>query len=306
MQDEAGYSKIAMLEALEIRLSALLPASAPGPARLTAAQRYTLLLPGKRVRGLLALMVTQSWGQPWQKGLDLAAALEMVHAASLIIDDLPCMDDAALRRGAPSAHVEFGEATATLAAIGLMNHAFSVVAADAGLSADQRIDAVAALATAIGPAGLTGGQEEDVNGPARATEDIERVHAAKTGALFVAAAALGTIAGGVGGAPRQAMADFGLALGNAFQAFDDLIDVLGNAATAGKPVGQDAGRSNLAGATCVDSAIARAEGHLDHAIKCLEASGAAHDRIAAYVGDIVDRLRKDAGGLAPRRSATRP
>jgi len=297
-----------MLETLEGRLSALLPASAAGPGRLMAAQRYTLLLPGKRVRGLLALMVTQSWGQPWLRCLDLAAALEMVHAASLIIDDLPCMDDAALRRGAPSAHIEFGEATATLAAIGLMNQAFAIVAADSALSAEQRLDAVAALAAAIGPTGLTGGQEEDVNGLPHSAADVERVHAAKTGALFVAAAALGTLAAGVGGEPRLAMARFGSALGNAFQAFDDLIDLLGSTATAGKPVGQDAGRSNLAGATCVDSTIARAEGHLDHALQCLEDSGAAYDRIATYVSEIVDRLRRDAGGLAPRSAAaaTRP
>lgn len=268
------------------------------PPTLTSAGRYTLLQGGKRIRGLFTMMVTSAWGCPIERAVDVAAAVEMIHAASLIIDDLPCMDDGSLRRGLPTNHVVHGEATAILAAFALMGEAFAVVAGSSALADRQRTEATAALAAAIGPPGLTGGQYEDLYASAATLDAVERVHRSKTAALFVAAAELGSIAAGIGGPRRTLMMDCGACLGLAFQALDDFIDVSDTAAVAGKDVLQDQARANIVTIAGDDVAVARIARHIATARDCAEASGANPAAITALLAEtermLIARRRSDA------------
>ncbi|TWT17565.1 geranyl transferase [Luteimonas marina] len=210
--------------------------------RLLAAMRHAVLLGGKRMRPLLAYAAGHACGAS-EEALDApAAAVELVHAYSLVHDDLPAMDDDALRRGQPTVHVAFDEATAILTGDALQALAFSVLAQSA-LPDARRVAMLAELATASGAAGMCGGQAFDLaaTGAGSITLDsLERLHALKTGALLRAAVRLGAIAAGADAATRRALDDFADALGLAFQIRDDLLDVESNSATLGKTAGKDA------------------------------------------------------------------
>ncbi len=284
------------------------------PPTLTSAGRYTLLQGGKRIRGLFAIMVASAWGCPPDRAVDVAAAVEMIHAASLIIDDLPCMDDGSLRRGLPTNHVVHGEATAILAAFALMGEAFATVAGSPALGYRQRTEATMALAASIGPSGLTGGQYEDLYAAPVTLDAVERVHRSKTAALFIAAAELGSIAADIGGPRRTLIMDCGACLGLAFQALDDFIDVSDTAAAAGKDVLQDHARANIVTVAGNDVAVARIARHIATARDCVEASGADTAAITALLAEtermLIARRRSDtarsagtAGGGDDGRSA---
>lgn len=217
--------------------------SDPDTASLAEAVRYSLLAPrAKRIRPTLVLEFCRLLGGEVAAALPFACAVEMVHTYSLIHDDLPCMDDDDLRRGRPTCHKAFGEATALLAGDALLTAAFGVLAeapvSDAALRA-----AVLTLATAAGERGMIGGQVMDLAGEGvlLSEEKLLKLHRGKTGALIVAAAKLGAIAAGVPLCdPRmQAAVAYAEGIGLAFQIVDDVLDVTADAATAGKSVGTD-------------------------------------------------------------------
>ena len=269
-----GVARLA--EQLEARISAVCEASPAGAQRLQKAIRCSMLTPGKRARGLLALLVTESWGRDPELALDAAVAIERVHAASLILDDLPSLDNTLVRRGKPACHVEYGQSTAILAAVAILSAAFATLAKDDRLPAATRLELVDVLSRAIGPEGMTGGQEADLNpeSPAPGVHDLERMYAAKTGALFEASVLAGTIVAGIDGPRRALMADFGMRLGIGFQALDDLADTAEDTASLVKLLGPEPARR-------------RAEGHIAVARECLEASGADTARLVHYVDSLV-------------------
>jgi geranylgeranyl diphosphate synthase, type II len=286
--------------AVDHRLDTLLPASMVGPQRLVEAMRYSLLSPAKRARGVLACLTARQFGCDPVQAETFAGAIEMVHAASLILDDLPCMDDAELRRGRPACHRIYGEDTATLAAIALMNQAFQCVASDAGCAAGVRVDLAARLATAIGPNGLTGGQEQDLRDAAdlQTVADVEVMHLRKTGVLFGLAAEGGARIGASGDAAAQHMRAFGDKLGVAFQTYDDVLDAHSTIEIAGKDVGQDTSKVTVVTLLGVGRAKAHADSRVAEALAHLEAAGGDIAPTAAFVHGLIDQL----AARAPRIS----
>jgi geranylgeranyl diphosphate synthase type II len=235
----------ATLEAHRVRVDAALrrlwePRSCPG---VSAAVEDSLLAPAKRLRPILALLVAEVLRGDPEPVVPAACAIEMVHTASLILDDLPAMDDAQLRRGRPACHVAHGEATALLAAFALQNRAFEVLA-DGWVGAPDaatRARTAGDLARAVGLDGMIAGQATDLAMTDQTIDfpTLEFIHSRKTGALFIASASLGATAAGAGEAERAAVATYAKNLGLAFQIVDDLIDVAGVATAAGKDVGKD-------------------------------------------------------------------
>lgn len=224
---------------VQARLGELLPKD-PGLLALTA--RDALLRPGKRVRPIVAMLAGAHVGGRAEAALDFGCAVEMVHAASLALDDLPCMDDASLRRGQPALHRLHGEDAAVLAAIALLNQATRVVlASDA--PAQQRLDAVELLTEAVGFDGLCHGQMQDLRAPVeeRHVAGLRRINDLKTGALFVAAVRGGGLMSGASADQLACLSQFGRSIGFAFQLLDDLLDAVGEVRTLGKDVGQDEG-----------------------------------------------------------------
>lgn len=219
-------------------LEAILPAVGDTPARLAAAMRHAVLGGGKRLRPLLAYAAGELVGGDADAVDARAAAVELVHAYSLVHDDLPCMDDDALRRGRPSCHVAFGVATALLTGDALQSLAFEVLSRGPGAAEACRI-----LAEAAGSAGMAGGQQLDLDAAAGTTDldALVRLQRMKTGALIDAAMRLGA---GCGRAPSAdevaALGGFARAIGLAFQVVDDLLDAEGSSATLGKTAGKDA------------------------------------------------------------------
>jgi geranylgeranyl diphosphate synthase type II len=209
--------------------------------------QYALTGRGKRLRPVLTLVVAEMLGSTAPPILDLACSVELVHACSLILDDLPSMDDARLRRGRPTTHVEFGEAVALLAAFGLLNRAYALVAHSASqltLSRYSSEDMVHHLSDAVGSAGLIGGQALDLSSRPEEMdlERLEYIHSHKTGALFIAAGELGAMAADARRRDLEAVTRFAKNLGLAFQISDDLLDVTATPQETGKDAGQDAGK----------------------------------------------------------------
>lgn len=231
----------AWAERSESVLAGLLPASADEPRRLHEAMRYASLGGGKRVRPLLVYASGLSCGAS-EADLDhAAAAVEFIHAYSLVHDDLPAMDDDSLRRGRPTVHIAFDEATAILAGDALQTLAFEVLA-QAPLDPAIRVELLATLARASGAAGMCGGQALDlaVTGGDQTLPQLQRMHALKTGALIRAAVRMGALCAGADAATRSTLDDYAAALGLAFQIRDDLLDIEGSAEALGKTPGKDA------------------------------------------------------------------
>ncbi len=207
------------------------------------AMEYSLLSGGKRLRPILALAVCRMCGGKAETALPFACAVEMVHTYSLIHDDLPCMDNDDLRRGRPTNHKVYGEATAVLAGDALLTAAFETIANHGtGLSPEQALAISACLSTAAGAPGMVGGQMLDIAGEGHALTlaQVEELQQLKTGALISAAAEIGCIAAGGSKLQRDAVRSYAQNLGLAFQIQDDILDVVGDTATLGKPVGSDA------------------------------------------------------------------
>jgi farnesyl diphosphate synthase len=216
-----------------------------GPeARVVEAMRYSALAPGKRLRPFLVLASAQLFSVSRRSALQAAAAVELVHAYSLVHDDLPAMDNSDLRRGRPTCHKQFDEATAILAGDGLLTYAFEVLAqADTHGDPAVRCELVTALAQAAGAAGMVGGQMIDLlaeNDPTLDIGAITRLQRLKTGALIAFSCEAGAILGKAAREQRHALRGYAHDLGLAFQIADDLLDIEGSAAETGKPVGSDA------------------------------------------------------------------
>ena len=212
----------------------------PRYADLQEAMEYSLLAGGKRLRPVLTLETCRMCGGDPQAALPLACGVEMIHTYSLIHDDLPAMDDDDLRRGRPTNHKVYGEATAILAGDGLLTAAFSLLA-KAPLPPERVVEAVACLSEAAGPSGMVGGQVLDMAGEGRALTrgELELLQSLKTGALIRAAAELGCIAAGSTAEQREQVRRYAQALGRAFQVRDDMLDVTSSEQELGKTIGSD-------------------------------------------------------------------
>ncbi len=209
--------------------------------RLAEAMRYTTMAGGKRIRAFLCLMFARLSGGRAEDALPFACAVEMIHAYSLIHDDLPCMDDDDMRRGKPSNHIVFGEAQALLAGDGLLTLAFETCAENKRVAPSLCAKAVSYLARYAGPYGMVGGQVLDLEGEKRklTKDELHHVHSLKTGALIQAACVLGCCTTEKGLDMIETSKEYGLNLGLAFQVVDDILDVTSDEATLGKPIGSD-------------------------------------------------------------------
>lgn len=223
---------------------ALLPAETGLQKRVAEAMRYSMLSSGKRLRGTLLLACYAMFKLDFTPALPFAAAVEMIHAYSLIHDDLPCMDDDDIRRGKPSCHVVYGEATALLAGDGLLTLAFETISKlenAAVFGAEKTLEAVRILSRAAGADGMVGGQVMDLENDGRmaSLETLMQTDDKKTGALIMAACDIGCMLGGADEKIRAAVAEYASKLGLAFQITDDVLDVKGDPKKLGKPVGSD-------------------------------------------------------------------
>lgn len=280
----------AVRSVVERRLAAL----APGRHRvdpLNAAIRYALLAPGKRIRPLLTILSAWEFGLDGLSAMDAGCAIEMVHAASLILDDLPSMDDAKYRRGQPATHVAFGQDVAILAAIGLLGRAFTTLSSAVQFDPTTRIRLVAILAQALGSDGLAGGQYEDLRAPdrARSVDTILDTNHLKTGILFVAAAEMAGVVAGASEDEIDRLRSFATHLGQAFQLWDDLSD--GDAADETGAPGEDAGRVTALSLLGPEEVRRRLDGHVAEGLSGLRPDG----QLAIYVRSVFqDRARPPA------------
>jgi len=253
------------------RLDGIADTYRAAPARLHQTIAYSLLAPGKRIRPILLLATARHFGASEEAALDPACAVEMVHTASLVLDDLPCMDDATLRRGRPATHIACGESASIIAAVALINEATRLVATGR-LAAPERCAVLAVLTGAIGADGLVAGQIRDLDGALEgcSVAAAERTSWEKTAALFVAAAEIGARIARASEADVQAVRRFASHLGMAFQLMDDLIDATATSDQAAKDVGQDAGKPTVV--TLVGERRARRslDDHLDSALCALD------------------------------------
>lgn len=229
------------LERVEQALMAWVPADTP--AQLGAAMRYAVLDGGKRLRPLLVLGAAEAVGGHLEAALRAACAVELIHAYSLVHDDMPCMDNDVLRRGKPTVHVAYGEATALLAGDALQALAFELLAPE-GAGIPERIQASLCrlLAQAAGHSGMAGGQAIDLAavGKSLTESELRQMHRLKTGALLQASVMMGAACGETSTAARAGLENYGRALGLAFQVVDDILDVTADSATLGKTAGKDA------------------------------------------------------------------
>jgi geranylgeranyl diphosphate synthase type II len=250
---------------------------------------YTVRAPSKRVRPVLTLLAAELCGGAPARAVAAAAVMELVHASSLILDDLPSMDDASLRRGRRANHLEFGEAIAILAAFGLLNLAYGTLARTYDAVMSSRLSAL--LADAVGMDGLIGGQATDLLATDQqiSFQTLERIHRGKTGALFSASATAGAM---LAGAPAEAVGSlsaYAKNLGLAFQIIDDLLDVEGDPAATGKAIREDAKKTTFVSFSGVAGARQLA----------LELCATA-DRALEPVGRRADRLRELSQFIAAR------
>ena len=229
------------IQLVESALTDHLPECKHGQDSVVEAMSYSLKNGGKRLRPVFCIEFAKCCGATAEDAIAFACALEYVHTYSLIHDDLPCMDNDDFRRGKPSCHKQFGEATALLAGDALLTHAFEI-AVSANLPADKKTAAVAVLAKCAGVCGMIGGQMIDLKYESEYPTlfQLLDVHTLKTGALISAACQLGCLAGNASETQLEAAKEYAEKLGIAFQIKDDILDVVGDSAVLGKPVGSDA------------------------------------------------------------------
>ncbi len=262
------------------------------PARLCEAIRYSLLAPGKRLRPLLVLMAAETCGGNAEAAMPAACAVEMVHAYSLIHDDLPCMDDDDLRRGRPTCHKVYGEAMAVLAGDALLTMAFEVLSGNvrpARVAADCCLE----LARAAGPSALVGGQADDLEG-INGLADIgrlEAIHRRKTGAMIQVSIRLGAMIARASRRQRSALEKYGQRIGLAFQITDDLLDVGGDEKALGKRAGKDAERGKLTfpGLLGVEESRRRAEQLVNEALAAVATLGPQAEGLEALARHVLER-----------------
>jgi len=263
------------LAAVESALDAWVPADAP--AGLGQTMRYGVLDGGKRLRALLVLAAAQAVDGLREGALRAAVAVELIHAYSLVHDDMPCMDNDVLRRGKPTVHVRYGEAQAMLAGDAMQALAFEVLTPDSGVDAALAARLVALLARAAGHAGMAGGQAIDLASIGRTLDEaaLRDMHRRKTGALLQASVAMGAACGHAGAACLAALDDYGAAVGLAFQVVDDILDVTQESERLGKTAGKDVddNKPTYVSVLGLDAARAHAEALRAQAHAALARSG---------------------------------
>ena len=263
--------------------------AADSPARLGEAMRYAVLDGGKRLRPLLVLATAEAVGVAPQNAaaLNAACAIELIHAYSLVHDDMPCMDNDVLRRGKPTVHVQFGEAQALLAGDALQTLAFEMLTPqDGSVSAEVQAACVALLARASGYQGMAGGQAIDLAsvGQRLSEDQLRQMHRLKTGALLLCSVQMGAACvPGVPAKAQAALSRFGQALGLAFQVVDDVLDVTADSATLGKTAGKDeaADKPTYVALMGLDAAKAYADALAAEAVQALADTGLPEARLAA-------------------------
>ena len=277
--------ELALAQACEFR---------PGcPERLGEAIGFALLAPGKRLRPAMVLMAAEACGGEIDSAMPGAVAVEMIHAYSLIHDDLPAMDDDDLRRGRPTVHIQFDEATAILAGDALQPYAFDHLSAYVS-DPKRAITAIQILARAAGPSALVGGQADDLaaeSGGPQTVEHLEAIHRRKTGALFTASLELGAVLVGADQTQRSSLRQYALDLGLAFQVVDDLLDFTADDSAMGKRTGKDADRGKLTypGLLGLDAARGKAAGLVESACGHLTSFGDSAWRLKRLANYVLDR-----------------
>ena len=283
-------------ERVEAALDQWLPAPEQKPELLSKAIRYATLSAGKRIRPLLVYTTGEVFGV-WPSELDgPACAVECIHAYSLVHDDLPAMDDDDLRRGRPTCHIAFDEATAILAGDSLQVLAFQILASDPTMTKnpERRVRMIELLAQASGPLGMAGGQSIDMQseGKSPSVEDLEYMHKCKTGALIRCSVLLGALAHeDITKTQLESLSTYADAVGLAFQIKDDILDVEGEAATLGKTPGADQAQNKATYPALLglDKAKMRLQNLKDKAASALESFGSAADPLRHLADYIVER-----------------
>ena len=297
---------VAHLERVEAALGAwVAPTPAPGLTELNDAMRYAVLDGGKRLRPLLVFAAAEACSEadaePSQSvlraksygaALRAACAVELIHAYSLVHDDMPCMDNDVLRRGKPTVHVKFGEAQALLAGDALQALAFELLTPDDDV-VDSKVQATLCrlLATSAGCHGMAGGQAIDLSsvGQALSLEQLRTMHKLKTGALLQASVMMGAACGRVSAQAQQALAQYGAALGLAFQVVDDILDVTADTATLGKTAGKDAeqNKPTFVSLLGLEASKTYAQALLAQALQALKDSGLENTQSLRALADMV-------------------
>jgi farnesyl diphosphate synthase len=294
-QDFPAWMK-AVQAGAEAALERFLPAASQVPARLHEAMRYTVLGGGKRVRPLLVHASGALFGAEPEALARSASAVEMIHAYSLVHDDMPCMDDDELRRGKPTVHVAYDEATALLVGDALQAQAFEVLAGTATVPPARLVTMVRLLAGAAGSAGMCGGQAIDLDsvGISLTLDQLERMHQLKTGAMLRVSVLLGALAGrDLAPHEQEALAAYSRAIGLAFQVVDDVLDATQDSATLGKTAGKDAADNKPTYVSILGLEPSRA---LAEALRC-----EAHEALAPF-GEQALRLREIADLIVQRKA----
>lgn len=281
--------------AINRRLEEHLPPRGDGEDRLVKAMRAAVLSSGKRLRPALVLMVARAFGRPADEILDVACVPELVHAASLALDDLPCMDDADVRRGEPTLHRQFGEEVAILAAFALLSRAQALLAralVATGVAPAHRRDLQSRFAEVI--EALCRGQAADLEmaGGGASLDTLERIHAQKTGSLFEYAALLGAVTAGARGVTLEAVLAYARNLGLAFQVSDDILDVRGSGEVLGKAAGRDEalGRTTFVSVFGVAGAEALCDDLIAAARRALDPLGASARWLTELAGYVRNRV----------------
>ena len=268
------------------------PTDAPAPAGLGDAMRYAVLDGGKRLRPLLVMAACEAVGGNGQAALRAACAVELIHAYSLVHDDMPCMDNDVLRRGKPTVHVKFGQAQALLAGDALQALAFEFLTPEDGsVDAATQARLCRMLAQAAGFQGMAGGQAIDLAsvGMPLDSQQLHEMHRLKTGALLEASVMMGAACGTVAPAAWQALRDYGAAVGLAFQVVDDILDVTADSATLGKTAGKDAAQDKptFVSLMGLEASKAYAQQLLARALAGLDASGLARTEALRALADML-------------------
>lgn len=290
--DLNAWSQV-QLQRTEAALSAWVGVSAP--AGLGEAMRYAVLDGGKRLRPLLVLAASEAVQGNAEAALRAACAVELIHAYSLVHDDMPCMDNDVLRRGKPTVHVAFGEARALLAGDALQALAFELLTPESEAVPDaMQARLCRLLGAAAGAQGMAGGQAIDLAsvGLPLSEDQLRQMHRLKTGALLESSVLMGAACGQVGAATLQALKDYGAALGLAFQVVDDVLDVVADSATLGKTAGKDAAndKPTYVSLMGLDGARRHAAALLQESLAALERSGLRDTQaLRALAHMVVDR-----------------
>ncbi len=306
--ESARSAVTALVGEIDVRLAVLVPKAIDGQTGLDSAIRASVLAPGKRLRPLMTVLAAQDLGGDVATAIDAGCAVELVHASSLILDDLPSMDDAVMRRGQPALHISHGEDIALLSSIAILTGAIEMLASIEALAPIARLQAVTTLTRAIGVEGLVGGQYADLNDgrASRPVHEIAVTNSLKTGSLFSAAVEIGAIVANADMGTRTELRAFASELGHAFQLLDDLLDSGASPVAIGKDVGKDVGKSTIVSMLGRPLVERRIEAHVASAHERLSTVFGARSRLHGLTDAIFEkamraRVEKSAAGLEPMR-----